>query len=209
LKKKYEEPNISISKVYTKIGDKGKTGLIGGASVSKNDLRVSSYGEIDELNVLMGFCVFYLSKTKGIDELEYTLSRLVSIQNELFNLGTVLASIGSENSGNLPKIDVEDITLLEEDIDTMNACLDPLKSFILPGGNELILHLHLSRVVCRRAERSVVTVFDKYPEADTKIIEYLNRLSDYLFVLSRWVSKSIGEEELLWSPNNITSNNNT
>ena len=206
MKKKYEEPNISISKVYTKIGDKGKTGLIGGASVSKNDLRVSSYGEIDELNVLIGFCIFHLKNIKAIASKEYLLSRLISIQNELFNLGTVLASVGSDSSANLPKVDDEDIILLENDIDTMNKSLDSLESFILPGGNELSLHLHLARVVCRRAERSVVSVINKYKETDTKIIEYLNRLSDYLFVLGRSVSKSIGEEEELWNPNNISSN---
>jgi len=206
LKNKYEEPNIKISKVYTKAGDRGKTDLIGGISVSKDDIRVTSYGEIDELNVLIGFCIFHLKNIKAIASKEYLLSRLISIQNELFNLGTVLASVGSDSSANLPKVDDEDIILLENDIDTMNKSLDSLESFILPGGNELSLHLHLARVVCRRAERSVVSVINKYKETDTKIIEYLNRLSDYLFVLGRSVSKSIGEEEELWNPNNISSN---
>ena len=206
MKNKYEEPNIKISKVYTKAGDRGKTDLIGGISVSKDDIRVTSYGEIDELNVLIGFCIFHLKNIKAIASKEYLLSRLISIQNELFNLGTVLASVGSDSSANLPKVDDEDIILLENDIDTMNKSLDSLESFILPGGNELSLHLHLARVVCRRAERSVVSVINKYKETDTKIIEYLNRLSDYLFVLGRSVSKSIGEEEELWNPNNISSN---
>jgi len=206
LKNKYVNPKIKISKVYTKAGDRGKTDLIGGISVSKDDIRVTSYGEIDELNVLIGFCIFHLKNIKAIASKEYLLSRLISIQNELFNLGTVLASVGSDSSANLPKVDDEDIILLENDIDTMNKSLDSLESFILPGGNELSLHLHLARVVCRRAERSVVSVINKYKETDTKIIEYLNRLSDYLFVLGRSVSKSIGEEEELWNPNNISSN---
>ena len=206
MKNKYANPNIKISKVYTKVGDRGKTDLIGGISVSKDDIRVTSYGEIDELNVLIGFCIFHLKNIKAIASKEYLLSRLISIQNELFNLGTVLASVGSDSSANLPKVDDEDIILLENDIDTMNKSLDSLESFILPGGNELSLHLHLARVVCRRAERSVVSVINKYKETDTKIIEYLNRLSDYLFVLGRSVSKSIGEEEELWNPNNISSN---
>jgi len=206
LKNKYANPNIKISKVYTKVGDRGKTDLIGGISVSKDDIRVTSYGEIDELNVLIGFCIFHLKNIKAIASKEYLLSRLISIQNELFNLGTVLASVGSDSSANLPKVDDEDIILLENDIDTMNKSLDSLESFILPGGNELSLHLHLARVVCRRAERSVVSLINKYKETDTKIIEYLNRLSDYLFVLGRSVSKSIGEEEELWNPNNISSN---
>ena len=207
MKNKYKEPNIKISKVYTKAGDKGKTDLIGGTSVPKDDIRVVSYGEVDELNVLMGFCIFHLNNIKSLDETPYLLSRLISIQNELFNLGTVLASIGNQPLADLPKIDNEDIILLEKDIDVMNESLDSLDSFVLPGGNELTLYLHLSRVVCRRAERNVVSVVNKYAETDTKIIKYLNRLSDYLFVLGRWVSKSIGEEEQLWSPNNITSNN--
>ena len=206
MKNKYVNPKIKISKVYTKAGDRGKTDLIGGISVSKDDIRVTSYGEIDELNVLIGFCIFHLKNIKAIASKEYLLSRLISIQNELFNLGTVLASVGSDSSANLPKVEDEDIILLENDIDTMNKSLDSLESFILPGGNELSLHLHLARVVCRRAERSVVSVINKYKETDTKIIEYLNRLSDYLFVLGRSVSKSIGEEEELWNPNNISSN---
>lgn len=206
MKNKYVNPKIKISKVYTKAGDRGKTDLIGGISVSKDDIRVTSYGEIDELNVLIGFCIFHLKNIKAIASKEYLLSRLISIQNELFNLGTVLASVGSDSSANLPKVDDEDIILLENDIDTMNKSLDSLESFILPGGNELSLHLHLARVVCRRAERSVVSVINKYKETDTKIIEYLNRLSDYLFVLGRSGSKSIGEEEELWNPNNISSN---
>ena len=206
MKNKYANPNIKISKVYTKAGDRGKTDLIGGISVSKDDIRVTSYGEIDELNVLLGFCIFHLKNIKTIASKEYLLSRLISIQNELFNLGTVLASVGSDPSANLPKVDDEDIILLENDIDTMNKSLHSLESFILPGGNELSLHLHLARVVCRRSERSVVSVINKYKETDTKIIEYLNRLSDYLFVLGRSVSKSIGEEEELWNPNNISSN---
>ena len=206
MKNKYVNPKIKISKVYTKAGDRGKTDLIGGISVSKDDIRVTSYGEIDELNVLIGFCIFHLKNIKAIASKEYLLSRLISIQNELFNLGTVLASVGSDSLANSPKVDDEDIILLENDIDTMNKSLDSLESFILPGGNELSLHLHLARVVCRRAERSVVSVINKYKETDTKIIEYLNRLSDYLFVLGRSVSKSIGEEEELWNPNNISSN---
>ncbi len=205
MKNKYEDPNIRISKVYTKSGDKGKTDLIGGTSVPKDDIRVVSYGEIDELNVLIGFCAFHLKNIKSFNRKEYLLSRLISIQNELFNLGTVLASIGYDSSSNLPKIDRDDVLLLEKDIDTMNKSLDALNSFVLPGGNEIILHLHLSRVVCRRAERSVVSVINEYKEEDTIIIEYLNRLSDYLFVLGRWISKATTEDEELWNPNNITS----
>ena len=207
MKKIYTEPNIKISKVYTKVGDKGKTHLIGGAITSKDDIRVISYGEIDELNVLVGCCIFHLNNFEDLSDIKYLSKRLTSIQNELFNLGTVLASIGYDSSLNLPKIDNEDILLLESDIDKMNNSLDPLDSFVLPGGNELTLYIHLSRVVCRRAERSVVSVINKYADTDIKILEYLNRLSDYFFVLGRWITYSLDIDENLWNPNNISSNN--
>jgi len=203
---KYKEPKINISKVYTKSGDKGKTHLIGGIKVSKDDIRVAAYGEVDELNVTIGILLFHLKKYSKIKNSKYLLSRLSSIQNELFNLGTVLAAVGSNFPPDLPKIQDEDISLLEDDIDNMNSGLKPLKSFVLPGGNELTLYIHYSRVVCRRAERSLTTVIKKYSNVDIKVLKYLNRFSDYLFVLGRWVSKYMDTEEKLWSPNNTSSN---
>lgn len=203
---KYREPKINISKVYTKSGDKGETHLIGGIKVSKDDMRVTAYGEVEELNVTIGFLLFYLKKYPKIDNSEYLFTRLSSIQNELFNLGTVLAAIGSELPSNSPKINDNDILILESDIDNMNSILKPLESFILPGGDELTLHIHYSRVVCRRTERSLTTVIKNYSDVDINILKYLNRLSDYLFVLGRWVSKYMNIEEKLWSPNNISSN---
>ena len=106
---------------------------------------------------------------------------------------------------NSPKIEDNDILILEDDIDNMNSNLEPLKSFVLPEGNELTLHLHSSRVICRKAERSLTAVIREYPEEDIRALKYLNRLSDYLFVLGRWISKSMNIEEKLWSPNNISS----
>ena len=203
---KYREPKINISKVYTKSGDKGETHLIGGIKVFKDDVRVIAYGEVDELNVTIGLLLFHLKKYPKIENSEYLFTRLSSIQNELFNLGTVLAATGSDLPSNSPKINDKDILILENDIDNMNSILKPLKSFILPGGDELTLHIHYSRVVCRRAERGVATVIKKYSDVDIKVLKYLNRLSDYLFVLGRWVSKYINIEEKLWSPNNISSN---
>ena len=207
--KKYKEPKINISKVYTKSGDSGKTHLIGGEKVSKDDLRVVAYGEVDELNVTIGFVVFYLKKYPKIKNFEYINTRLLSIQNELFNLGTVLASIGADLPSDLPEIQDNDILILEDDIDGMNDSLEPLKSFVLPGGNDLILQIHSSRVVCRRTERNVATVMREYPNEDIRVLKYLNRLSDYLFVLGRWVSKHLNTEEKLWNPNNISSNKNS
>ena len=202
----YKEPKISISKVYTKSGDKGETHLIGGIKVSKDDIRVIAYGEVDELNVIIGLILFHLKKYPKIENFKYLLTRLSSIQNELFNLGTVLAAVGSALPTNSPKIQNEDISILENDIDNMNTVLKPLESFVLPGGNQLTLQIHYSRVVCRRAERSLATVIKKYPDVDINVLKYLNRLSDYLFVLGRWISKYMNIEEKLWSPNNISSN---
>ena len=179
---KYREPKINISKVYTKSGDKGETHLIGGIKVFKDDVRVIAYGEVDELNVTIGLLLFHLKKYPKIENSEYLFTRLSSIQNELFNLGTVLAATGSDLPSNSPKINDKDILILENDIDNMNSILKPLKSFILPGGDELTLHIHYSRVVCRRAERGVATVIKKYSDVDIKVLKYLNRLSDYLFV---------------------------
>lgn len=209
MKKKYKEPNLNISKVYTKVGDKGSTYLIGNEKVPKNDLRVESYGQIDELNVLIGHCSRHLKSFPEIDNYSYISKRLISIQNELFNLGTVLASLGTSNTNdNLPKIENDDIILLEKDIDDMNGELDPLKSFVLPGGNDLTLYIHSARVMCRKSERSVVSVLSKYPDTDITVLRYLNRLSDYLFVLGRLISLKLDIAENLWDPNNISSKSN-
>ena len=201
---KFKEPKIVISKVYTKKGDKGSTCLIGGEKVSKNDLRVTAYGEVDELNVYVGLCASHISKCPAFEQKNYCLERLTSIQNELFNLGTVLASAGSELPADLPSITDEDVRFLEKDIDKMNLELEPLKSFILPGNNRLVLSAHLARVVCRRAEKYAVSVASKYDNLSLTI-EYLNRLSDYFFVLGRFLAKKNNIDEELWSPNNISS----
>tara|TARA_Y100001934_G_scaffold204237_1_gene241089 strand:- start:122 stop:742 length:621 start_codon:yes stop_codon:yes gene_type:complete len=202
---KYKEPNISITKVYTKTGDKGKTSLIGGESVSKHDSRVEAYGDIEELNVLIGLVVNNLKKHSKIASFANLIKRLVSIQNELFNLGTMLASIGSSGLENMPKIDSNDIEIIEQDIDRLNQNLEALKSFTLPGGDETVLSIHLSRVVCRRVERRVSRLLEETSQC-IDALKYLNRLSDYLFVLGRHVSKELDLEEQLWSPNQISSN---
>ena len=201
---KYKEPKIRISKVYTKKGDDGSTYLIGGEQVSKNDIRVIAYGEIDELNVYVGVSANQLKNHSNSEEINYCIERLESIQKELFNLGTVLASTGSKLSKGFPSISENDILILENDIDKMNKELDSLESFILPGGNKTILNIHLARVVCRRAERNVVTIIEKYNNLELPL-KYLNRLSDYLFVLARFISKKHKIQEQLWNPNNITS----
>ena len=201
---KYKEPKIRISKVYTKKGDDGSTYLIGGEQVSKNDVRVIAYGEIDELNVCMGLCANQLKTHSDSKEINYCIERLESIQNELFNLGSILASAGSKLPEGFPSISKNDILILESDIDKMNKELCSLESFILPGGDKAILNIHLARVVCRRAERNVVTILEKYSNLELPL-KYLNRLSDYLFVLARFISKKSNIQEQLWNPNNITS----
>lgn len=202
---KHKEPNINISKVYTKSGDLGKTSLIGGEKVLKNDSRVVSYGDIDELNVLIGICSNLLKNTSNNEVFNFHVERLISIQNELFNLGTVLASTGGKNKLNLPHVTNRDIELLEKDIDTMNKSLDSLNSFALPSGNAISLSIHHARVVCRRCERSIVDVLSSYKDFDNRVLVYINRLSDYLFVLGRYVVKKLDVDEELWNPNNITS----
>ena len=203
---KFKEPKINISKVYTKSGDKGKTHLIGGEKVPKSDMRVSAYGEIDELNVSIGVCSNILKNSVKSKDFTYFIQRLTSIQNELFNLGTMLAATGSSNLNDLPRVTPEDVRQIEIDIDSMNEALDPLNSFILPGGTEIGLSFHKARVVCRRAERAISSVISDYPDLEEVALIYINRLSDYLFVLGRLVLKLLDIKEELWSPNNVTSN---
>ena len=204
---KFRDPKINISKVYTKSGDKGLTHLIGGEKVFKNDIRVIAYGDVDELNVSIGVCSNYLKNSPHSKDFEYLISRLTSIQNELFNLGTILAATGSPIGDDLPRVTSGDVANLENDIDNMNEKLEPLSSFTLPGGDSIILSFHQARVVCRRSERNVVEVINKFKDLDELVIIYLNRLSDYLFVLGRLVAQMLDIDEELWSPNNITSIN--
>ena len=201
----YKNPKINITKVYTKAGDSGSTYLIGGISVSKDDIRVKGYGDIEELNVLIGVSLNNIKKHSKIVNYSYLTSRLMSIQNELFNLGTILASTGSELAKDMPQIEERDIKILENDIDRLNKFLDPLKSFILPSGDETVLSIHHSRVVCRRVERHVCSIMNEFPKFNNTSLKYLNRLSDYLFVLCRFVAKELKIKEELWKPNNITS----
>ena len=203
---KYRNPKINITKVYTRNGDQGTTHLIGGEEVSKDDIRVRGYGDIEELNVLIGISINNMKKHAKISNYSYISDRLSSIQNELFNLGTILASTGKEVTSDLPQIENNDITILEHDIDKMNKELKSLESFTLPGGNQFILNIHHSRVVCRRAERHTTSIARQYPDFNLVALRYLNRLSDYFFVLGRYVSKYLDIKEELWDPNNITSN---
>ena len=197
--KKSKSPNIRINKVYTRTGDKGKTRLVGGVERYKDDPRVEAYGSVDELNSHIGLCRELLRQT-GREEFDDLISYLKIIQNELFNLGTQLASIDDARSAELPHLPGDAVEKLETEIDSANEVLSELKSFVLPGGSVLNAQFHITRNVCRRAERRAVSLSQNEKVAPENI-SYLNRLSDVLFVWSRWVSKIMGDEENLWEPN--------
>ena len=177
---------MRISKVTTKSGDKGNTSLGNGERVSKSHLLINLLGDIDELNSQLGSAI---SSCKS----ELISSELESIQQDLFNLGGEISII---NSGTI-LINNDKVEFLEERIDELNQTLKPLKEFIMPGGNEFCSRVHLARAVCRRAERSCVAILDLVKEKNIWL-PYLNRLSDYLFVLARYVSSQRGSEEILW-----------
>ncbi|MDE3741932.1 cob(I)yrinic acid a,c-diamide adenosyltransferase [Maribacter polysaccharolyticus] len=186
-------------KIYTKTGDKGTTALFGGTRVSKNHIRIDSYGTIDELNAWIG-----LIRDQEMDA--YTKNLLTLIQHKLFTLGAILATDpkkailknGRERL-NIPKIDASDIELLENEMDVMNESLPPMTHFILPGGHTTVSYCHIARTVCRRAERMATELFEKEP-FEENVMSYINRLSDFLFVLARKLSKDLNAKEIKWIP---------
>ena len=177
-------------KIYTKTGDSGMTGLFGGKRISKDDARIEAYGTLDELNSFLGFlnAGFYIEKYNDI---------ILEVQNRLFDMGSHLASDPEKDV--LPSgITPEDIRLLENFMDDMDSELAPLRNFILPGGNQTVAQAHICRTVCRRAERRVVTLH-QFSDIDPMIVMYLNRLSDFLFILARYLAFKSGIEELKWT----------
>ncbi len=189
---------MRITKVYTRTGDAGKTRLAGGQQVWKDSLRVEVYGTVDELNAIVG--VVRACHADGIGthapaaSLEHDLRW---IQNKLFDTGGILATAPGQIFKNMPQITAMDITYLEQMIDRCQKDLAPLKEFILPGGGKVAALLHQARTVCRRAERACVRLSREEPIAP-ELVKFLNRLSDALFVLARWVAKTQGEPEMLW-----------
>lgn len=179
-------------KIYTKTGDSGQTSLIGGTRVSKHDLRVECYGTTDELNAYIGLLRSYNLTKQGADE-------LLEIQQLLFAIGALLAADPERSKMNLYDLTNDDILFLEKAIDRMEESLEPLKNFILPGGNAIVSHIHIARCICRRAERLIVQLgaTSAVPE---NIVIYINRLSDYLFVLARAIAKDTGSPEIKWFP---------
>lgn len=181
-------------KIYTKTGDKGTTSLIGGTKVPKSHRRIEAYGTVDELNAFIGLCRDHLQA----DQVPQVLQE---VQDRLFTIGSALAcDPDKEPRLKIPDLTETDILLLETEIDKMTETLPPMKSFILPGGHVTVSTLHVARCVCRRAERCIVRLQKKKEEIEPLIIRYLNRLSDYLFVLGRYAAHRLHAEEIPWKP---------
>ena len=178
-------------KIYTKTGDKGMTSLIGGKRVRKNDIRIEAYGTVDELIANIGILRDVCEKKKLVDD-------LVRIQDELMNCAAELATDCEGCDANIPKLSAEAIVWIEEKIDEMESGLKPLKHFLLPGGHPAVSFAHVARTVCRRAERCVLSLSEKTIVSE-EIMQFLNRLSDYLFVLSRVLSTEFQVVEIHWN----------
>lgn len=177
-------------KIYTKTGDKGETSLVTGTRVPKYHLRIECYGTVDELNSQIGLL-------HALSDYDQCNQVLYAIQNRLFSMASRLSADKAEMREKLPQITAADIQLLEDEIDKMNEKLPPLKNFILPGGHQLSATCHVARTVCRRAERLAVRLAEEVDVEDL-LIQYLNRLSDYLFVLARRFTQLTGSEEVIW-----------
>lgn len=179
-------------KIYTKKGDSGTTQLLGGKRVSKSHLRIEAYGTVDELNSYLG-----LLRDQDIDQ--KSIEMLLIIQDRLFTIGSLLALENPDSKIKLPKLHESDVTILEKKMDEMNEQLEDMKSFVLPGGHPFVSYCHIARCICRRAER-VTTLLPQETMQFELILKYLNRLSDYLFVLSRFITKLTDSKEIPWQP---------
>ncbi len=198
----FDEPKrVAINRVYTGKGDAGQTSLVGGQSVPKDDVRIDTYGTVDELGAFVG-----LARQALIDSpdapAEFTRLAAVlrRVQHQLFNLGAILATLPEDVHPKQPRVVTADSTWLEQEMDRANARLEPLRSFVLAGGHIASVHLHVCRTVCRRAERLATELArDQHVDADSMV--YLNRLSDAFFVWSRYINHLVGQPEELWQPN--------
>ena len=179
-------------KIYTKKGDSGTTQLIGGTRLPKDNIRIEAYGAVDELNAFVGM----VRDNEGTQEEKEVLIR---IQDRLFVMGSLLAADPDKNKMKLPELEEADITLLEERIDAMDSALPEMTNFILPGGHISVSTCHVARCVCRRAERLCITLDHEYT-LNPLILKYLNRLSDYLFILARKIGQNLEVEETPWKP---------
>jgi cob(I)alamin adenosyltransferase len=204
-KEPFDQPRLAINRVYTRKGDTGETALVGGQRVPKDGMRIEAYGTVDELNSFLG------SARADINQLAVQEPRLallaailLRVQHELFNLGSILATLPEDVHPRQPRVTDAEVAQLETEMDLMNEDLPALRSFVLPGGSRLDAGLHIGRTVCRRAERIVIALSRTEP-VPAEAIRYLNRLSDALFVWSRWAGRISGAHETLWEPNQSAS----
>lgn len=193
-------PNDAMAKIYTKVGDKGQTSLVGGQKVPKSDARIEAYGTIDELNSVVGVVRNALEhavrKGRCVEALSHLDGDLETLQHWLFDLGSLLATLPADREKyKLPEITPAHIRFFEEKIDAATAIMPPLKNFILPAGSDLSVHLHVARTVARRAERCMVLLDGELPE---NAIPFLNRISDYLFVMARLCNQHLGVTDVEW-----------
>jgi cob(I)alamin adenosyltransferase len=181
-----------MSKIYTKTGDKGTTSLIGGTRLPKDHIKIEAYGSVDELNAWIGVLA-------DAPENKERNAFLKEIQDRLFTIGAELASEPEQNKKKLPELFESDIVVLEKEMDFYNEVIPTLRAFVLPGGHPLVSFAHVARTVCRRSERQVITLSHN-EDVNPLIIKYLNRLSDYLFVLSRKITQEQNAPEIAWKP---------
>jgi cob(I)alamin adenosyltransferase len=198
---KFDQPRLAINRVYTRLGDTGETSLAGGQRVPKDSRRIAAYGTVDELNAFVGLARHTAIGDAAVAALDGILLR---VQHELFNLGSILATLPEDVHPRQARITAAEIAQLEAEIDRMNEGLPALRSFVLPGSSRLNAELHVCRTVCRRAER-IVTALAREQPVPVEALKYLNRLSDAFFVWSRWASHSSGAMETLWEPNRASS----
>jgi len=201
MEPKFQDPRLAINRVYTRQGDAGETSLAGGQRVPKDSCRIEAYGTVDELNAFAGLA----RQTAASDPAQSELAAiLLRVQHELFNLGSILATLPADVHPRQARITAVDISRLEAEMDRANLELPPLRSFVLPGGSRLNAELHICRTVCRRAERLAAALAREEP-IPPEAVQYLNRLSDAFFVWSRWASHRAGSPETLWQPNQSAS----
>ncbi len=201
----FDKPRLAINRVYTRRGDQGETSLAGGQRVAKDGPRIEAYGTIDELNSFLGVARATAVQAAAAEpRLAELAAILLRVQHELFNLGSILATLPEDVHPKQARVTDAEIAQLEREIDRMNEPLPPLRSFVLAGGSRLDAELHVCRTVCRRAERACVAL-SRIESIPPQAVSYLNRLSDALFVWSRWASFVTGAGETLWEPNQSAS----
>ena len=198
---KFSEPRLALNRIYTRTGDAGATHLAGGQQVAKDSRRIEAYGTVDELNAFVGAACVSAETEPKLAALARSLRR---VQHELFNLGSILATLPQDVHPQQARITDADVAQLERDMDEANADLESLRSFVLPGGSRVNADLHIARTVCRRAERVVISA-QRDEAIPPEAVRYLNRLSDALFVWSRWANHALGVPEVLWRPNEAAS----